>query len=337
MKRFVFRKRYIVIGIILLVVVGGFLIRRNAINSKNASKQTATVNRGTVEKELILSGTVLADEDVNLQFKISGLLTYVGVKEGEEVKKGQTVARIDSRDLGIALQQAENTLRAKEAALDEVYDDVSGHSSDESFTQKTTRTAAEVAKDNAYDAVRAAKQAFVGTTLTSPIAGIAAVVTDPLPGVNVTPTGTKYEIVNPDTIYFSVSADQTEVTQVNVGQKVKMILDSFPDKTYEGEVSTVSFAPDDGESGTIYKVKVGISNANLLNDGVRLGMTGDARFQLSQSNNTLYVPINFVKTDDNGQYVTLENGKKVYVETGIEGEENIEIKGDIKEGDTVYE
>ena len=306
MARLRLRKKYIVIGVIILIIIGGFAVRRNVINSKNESKQTATVKRGTVEEELILAGTVLADEDISLQFKTAGLLTYVNVKEGEQVKKGQTVAKIDSRDLGIALQQARNTLRAKEAALEEIYDEVKDHSNDETFVQKNTRTTAEVAKDNAYDAVRAAEQAFVGTTLTSPIEGIAAVVTNPFPGVNISPTTTKYEIINPDTIYFSVAADQTEVTQINQNQKVKIILDPFTEKTYEGQVKLISFTPDESESGTIYKVKVQIENANLLESGVRIGMTGDARFQLAKSDNTLYVPINFVKSDDQGKYIYLK-------------------------------
>ena len=67
-------------------------------------------------------------------------------------------------------------------------------------------------------------------------------------------------------------------------------------------------------------------------------MTGDAKFILSQNEDVLFVPTRFINSDLNGRFVNLgKTNNKVYIETGLEGEERTEVKGDIKEGDTVYD
>jgi len=67
-------------------------------------------------------------------------------------------------------------------------------------------------------------------------------------------------------------------------------------------------------------------------------MGGDAKFVLSEKEGVLYVPPEFVNSDVNGKYVNLDKGNnKRYVEVGIEGEDRVEIIGDVKEGDVVYD
>jgi len=67
-------------------------------------------------------------------------------------------------------------------------------------------------------------------------------------------------------------------------------------------------------------------------------MTGDARFALSEKSDVLYVPPQFINSDKNGKYLRLgRKNNKVYIETGIEGEERVEVIGDTKEGDIVYD
>jgi len=41
-----------------------------------------------------------------------------------------------------------------------------------------------------------------------------------------------------------------------LGQKVKVVLDPFPDKEFEGEVVFINYVPKSDEVGTVYKVKV---------------------------------------------------------------------------------
>jgi hypothetical protein len=67
-------------------------------------------------------------------------------------------------------------------------------------------------------------------------------------------------------------------------------------------------------------------------------MTGDAKFILSQKDDVLYVPSEFLKSDIKGKFVKVGSVKnKTYVTTGIEGEERVEIVTGVAEGDIVYD
>ncbi len=336
LKRFFKTRRRVLI--FLIIIVGIILGYRYFASKKSGEIKTARVYRGDVREELVLSGEISADEYAKLTFPTSGKIAWVGVKEGDEIKKGQALTKLDTVVLNTTYQEARAALRATEATVEKVHDQVKDHAADETYTQKDTRTTAEVAKDQAYEAFVAAEYNLRNSTLTSPFAGIVTFLAHPFPNVNVLSTEVQVEVINSETIYYEVSADQTEVTDLAIGQKVKIILDSYPDETFDGIVSFIGFTPKTGEAGSVYKIKViftqGVSDLSKF----RVGMSGDAKFVLSDKSDVLYVPPNFVKTDAKGKYVNLgKSNNKAYIETGLEGEDRIEIKGNLREGDIVYD
>lgn len=331
----VYKKKKLLIILTVIAVIGFF--GWQYFSNKNGDFEKIEVKRGIVREELILSGSIRADEHANLTFQTSGELDWIGVTEGDEVEKGQKLVKLDTTSLYHALQSAEADLRKYESTVDRVYDDVQGSETDESFSEIETRTIAETAKDKAYRAYAIAQKNLANSTLRAPFDGIVTSITNPFSGINTMFSQSQIEIVNLQTIYFDVSADQSEVTDLYVGQKVNMVLDSFSDEEIEGEIVYISYTPKTGDVGTVYEVKVSLSD-ELDIKKVRVGMTGDAKFVLSQKEDVLYVPPEFVNSDKNGKYVRLgKANNKVYLEVGIEGEERVEVVGEIKEGDTVYD
>ena len=326
------------LAVIAVLIVGWIGYQRFVVFPRKAEIETARVEKGEVKEELVLSGEINADEYAKLSFPTSGQLAWVGVKEGDLVKKGQALSKLDTTTLNTTYQQAKATLREEEATVENIHDQVKGHSGDETFSQKDTRTAAEVAKDKAYEAYIAAEYNLRNAVLYSPFTGIITYLAHPFSGVNVLFSETQVEVINPNTIYFDVTADQNEVIDLSVGQKVAIILDSIPDEELEGEVVFVSYAPKAGEAGTVYKIKVKFVKDSFDITKYRIGMSGDAEFILDQKDEVFFAPPRFIKSDRNGKYVQL-GGKnnKVYLETGLEGEDRIEIIGDVKEGDTLYD
>lgn len=327
-------KRWKIILPIIVVIAGLIFWRVKAAQNKDVEK--TTVEKGTVREELVLSGEIDAEEYAGLGFSSSGKLIKVNVGEGDEVKKGQALASIDATSFSNDLLIADADLRAKAASLDVVYDDLQGQANDEDFEEKETRTLAETAKDKAVFTHIKAQNILSNATLRAPFDGFVTYVANPFAGVNVLSTEKQIEVVNPQTIYFDVVADQTEVYKINKGQKVVVALDSFVDEELEGKVEFVSFAPKPGESGAVYKVKVKfVSNVDLSK--VRIGMTGDAKFVLDQKEDVLFIPNRFLNTDRDGRFVNLsKKNNKVYVEVGLEGEDQIEITSGLSEGDTVF-
>lgn len=328
------RKKLIIVFGILFVL---FLIGRGILSSKTKGVVKEVVKRGTVSQELILSGEIKAAQNAKLYFATPGELSFVGVKEGETVRNGQVLARLDTTNLYAAYEMATADLRLAQTTLDRVYDEVKGHETDESFLLREKRTIAEVNKDKAYRALTIAQKNLYDAGLRAPFDGVIANVTYPFSRINLFNTSYLIQIVNPKSYYFEVSADQTEVGNLKVGQKVGIKLDS-DDTSLNGEVEFIGVTPEEGEVGATYKVKVKFLEENLEKIGLRIGLTGDAKFILSQNENVLFLPPKFVNSDQEGKYVNLgKKNNKVYVEVGIEGEDRTEIKGDIKEGDVVYD
>lgn len=336
-QRILSRKK-LLITLIIVIILGVFGYSR-LISSRNKNGVDKTeIKKGTVTEELVLSGEINADEYAQLAYQTSGKIAWVGVKEGDWVKKGSSLGKLDTIYLNSAYQRARSDLRAAEATVENIHNQVKDHSGDETYVQKDTRTTAEVTKDKAYEAVIMAKDNLKNATLYAPFEGLVTTVTNPYSGVNITLGTTQFEIINPQTLYFDVSADQSEVINLNLGQKVDITLDSLADEKLGGEISFIGYTPKAGETGTTYKVKVKLDGANLDLKKFRIGMSGDAHFVIKQKDDVLYVPPKFITSDSKGKYLNLNSkNNKVYIEVGIEGEDRVEVSGDIKEGNTVYD
>jgi membrane fusion protein (multidrug efflux system) len=334
LKKFVARKWKLLL--VLLIAAGGILFFASRNNDKNL--QTTEVQKGTVAEELFLSGFVTAKNYAKLSFETPGKIVYVGVSEGDKVVRGRLLSKLDTTVLNANYQVALSNLRAAQATVDNIHDQVKDHSGDETFAQKDLRTTAEVNKDKAYEAVIAAKRNLDGGSLYAPFNGIVTYLAHPFTGVYTSPTSHEVEIIDPETIYFEVLADQNEVGNVVDGQKVEIILDSFDDKRYSGVVDYVSYAPKVGEANIAYKIIVKFVSLDLKSVPFKIGMTGDAKFILKEKTESLFVPSNFVNSDIEGKYVKSDNkGTKIYVQTGLESEENTEIMGEISQGQVIYD
>jgi len=104
------KKRYIVLGAIILLAAAFFLIRDG-----EEERELVAVEKGTLVKEVFETGSTEKGENVNLGFKEGGRVETIYVREGEEVSRGEVVAELDKRDLRSSLSEARAGLEAAEA------------------------------------------------------------------------------------------------------------------------------------------------------------------------------------------------------------------------------
>ena len=316
------------------IVVVGFIGWRVWLGNKNGTEKSQVL-RGEVVEELVLTGQIRAEEHTSLVFQTAGEVAWMGVKEGDWVKKGQLLAKLDTISLNASYQQAISNLRAAEATLERVYDEVKDNDEDEDFLTKEKRTAAEVAKDRAYEGVVMAQRNLRNAGIVAPFDGVVISVTHPYSGVNTTMAERQIELINPESVYFSVNADQTEVVDLKVGQEARIQLDAHSNEEVIGKIGYIALAPKTGEVGTVYEVKIKFGEVDLSK--FRVGMTGDVFLTRRQVSDALYVPPKFINSEKGERFLLLDGGKKVKVEVGVEGEERIEVRGEVKEGDVIYD
>jgi len=331
------KKRWYVFLTVLIIVI--FAYRQLVVlPGKKTQEKAYKVSRQNLKEVLSLSGEVAAEEQVTLRFQTSGRLAWVGVKEGDYVKKYQVIASLDRRDLKNRLDKYLHDYAKERNDFDEAKKVTypSGAVSD---------TIKRILENNQYDLdktvldVEYQNLAVEYSNLWSPIEGIVTRVDSPFAGVNITPTQAEFEIVNPKTIYFSLTAEQTDVVNIKEGMKAEIIFDAYPDKKFNGSVSYISFSPKTGKSSTVYEVRLKLDD-RALKLPLKLQMTGDADFVIREKNNILAVPLIFVKKDKKGGYIMVGKNnlrEKVYIKLGEEIDDKVEVVDGIQAGDLIYD
>jgi membrane fusion protein, multidrug efflux system len=114
------------VAAVLLTVVLVRLFERKPTAHGGAAQvvRVAQAARGDMPKTLSELGTVTPIATVTVLPQLSGYLTEVGYKEGQDVAKGQFLAQIDPRQYQIDLQQAQAALLKDQAALDQARSDL---------------------------------------------------------------------------------------------------------------------------------------------------------------------------------------------------------------------
>jgi len=332
------KKRWYFLIIISLIFI---LVFTQGKTKKINTEEEIVVKKQNLKETLTLSGEIDAEEKVNLKFQTSGRLAWVGVKEGDYVKKYQAIASLDKRDLKNRLDKYLNVYLKQRNSFEQTKDDY--QKMYEFSTGDIHEKAKRILENNQYDLNNAVLDVEYQNLLLeyadifTPIEGIVTKVEVPRAGVNITPANATFEIVNPKTFYFSANVEQADVVKIREGMKGRLLFDAFSDFEDEVKISYISFAPQSGEVGTVYKVKINFSEkAKQL--PLRLGMTGDVEFVLKERNGVIALPSRFIKNDGKGSYVIIKEGNKNtkrYIKTGEEIDGRIVVESGLKEGDKV--
>jgi multidrug efflux pump subunit AcrA (membrane-fusion protein) len=105
--------------VILLAVLGVGYWGYGTLHPKVATAplQTVTVTRGDVSATVSASGTVISPGDIGLAPTTNGTLEALFVKVGDNVKAGETLAKLDTTSLKSALAQAQQSLTTAKNSL----------------------------------------------------------------------------------------------------------------------------------------------------------------------------------------------------------------------------
>ncbi len=104
------------IAVVVICVIALQVLRRRGSDTA-ANYETVLVRRDTIVATVNASGSVMAEEQLSVNFLSGGLLAEVNVQVGQKVEAGQQLARLDTRQLELSVAQAEATLRTSEARL----------------------------------------------------------------------------------------------------------------------------------------------------------------------------------------------------------------------------
>ncbi|MGL4570683.1 MAG: efflux RND transporter periplasmic adaptor subunit [Clostridium sp.] len=143
-------------------------------------------------------------------------------------------------------------------------------------------------------------------------------------------------ITNPNYNYlqFSLTVDEMDIVNLKKNQIVNIEINAFPDKVFKGKIKSIPNFGTTVNGVTTYSVIVIFDNEIK---GLKSGMTGTSTITTDKKDNILYVPIDAINQNDNGDtYIIVPSTEKEqFVTTGIHNDDSIEIIEGLSEGDEV--
>ena len=344
-------------AVALVVIVASFFLVKQWL-SPAVEVQLATASLTSPSQAnavLTASGYVVARRKAAVASKGTGRLVFLGVEEGDKVKKGQVIARLEDDDVIASRERARENLRVAEADLYEAkknlermrtlvkqemiaqaeydiaearYKRVVSMIAAAKFAVKET----EVAVDNTriiapFDGTVLKKNADVGE-IVAPLAGAAS---------------SKAAVVTiADMSSLEVDADVSEanITRVTSQQNCEITLDAYPQQRYPGYVTNIVPTADRAKATVMVKIKFKEYDQRVLPEmGAKITfLTPGSSAEAANVKPILTIPAAALATRDGRQVgfqVKDDRAVEVPVTTGRKLGNLIEIIGGLKEGDKV--
>lgn len=336
---------------VLALFLGVALISQSLAQSSSTNPTKAKIDfkkekivsasNANIKSILSLAGKVDADTYAAVQFQTSGQLAWVGVKEGDKVKKGQALASLNKDQLKKQFQKQMNDYLTNRWNFEDTQDKYKTTKDDYLVTDEIQRILdrQQFSLNNAVLDVEIADLTMKYATIYSPIDGIVVAIDQKNPGVNITPASATFTVIDPQSVYFKSKVDETDINHLHLDETAEISLDSFADKSIDSKITYMSFTPVDGETSTVYTVKFSLPVDNT-NSAYRLGMNGNVAVTTNQADNVLTIPIEGLYEENGQKFVyktdsTKKEKIKTNVTTGIESDTQVQIIDGLKAGESV--
>jgi len=235
--------------------------------------QTATVGAKTISHGLTATGEFKGWEEVTLVAESQGSIQYLKVEEGDKIRKGQVIAKIDAVSLSSQLSSARSAFAKaeKDVARYERLEKVGAVS-------QSSLEDVRIQRENAGANIAQINQQLSFTSVKSPIAGVVnkLMVEETsfvMPGNQIA------EIVQIDRLKIAVNIAEDNLGKIKEGQEVSIKTDVYPLEIFKGTVSNISVKADASR-----KFQVTIEVANTSETQLRAGLFAAVNFDALKTN-----------------------------------------------------
>lgn len=348
-------KALIAAAVIAVIGVGAWVATRNpstpamAAPAPNATPvELAAVDVATVESRVLsralpLSGNIAPFVQATLKSKVGGEVEQLRLREGQDVREGDVIARVDTRNLQAQYDREAAAVEKARADLDlaRLNRDKNRQLLEQKFISQNTFEQTESAYNGSVASfklaeaeARVAKINLDDAVIRAPFSGtIAKRLVQP--GEKVSPDSAIVTLVDLKQMVLEAAVPSAEIPSVRVGQKVRFRVGGFGDRTFEGEVQRINpVTADNSRSITIY---IAVPNPDSALKG---GMFAQGTLMLSSTQPVLAVSQRAVRDEAGVSYVYVLRDEKI-VRTPVkvgprsEGDAFVEVHEGLSAGDQV--
>ncbi|MBN2568880.1 MAG: efflux RND transporter periplasmic adaptor subunit [Deltaproteobacteria bacterium] len=314
------------------------------------------VHRGSLYVPIVATGTILPQYESRVGSKIAGRIEKIKTHEGDYVRGGEEVARIDQSDIILGQQRAVAELEMSKASLNEAKLNLTNLKKEKN--RLTSLYERKVISEQRYDDVitaysmALAKVDLASAQMERAKADIAlilqklkdSVVSAPFAGMVVKKYVNEGEIVSPGTplvwimnttrVKAEVEIPEIKLSQVRKGIMADVLLDAIPDYLFQGSVSRINARINPVTRN--FSVEIDIPNGEHL---IKPGMFARITIKTDVLEDIVLVPQKaLVKDGERRDAVFILKGERIAlrpVTTGASSADMIEIRKGIDTGEKV--
>jgi RND family efflux transporter MFP subunit len=303
------------------------------------TENVVTVKRDAIVVGPIVSGEIRAEQDATVRAEIGGSMTDVAVQEGEAVRKGALLGRIETRTLDDLRQSASSAVRSAENQLTvarrelertEKLVQAGALAARDLDVARTNVTSAEAQLADAKSRLASTDRQIADTVLRAPIGGVVS--TRYVNPGDVVSVGTElFQIIDPSSMRLEASVPSDDLSFLRVGATVEFTVRGY-EQTFRGRIQRVAPQADP----VTRQVPIYVSIPNVEGRLVA-GLFAEGRV-VSQTATGLVVPANAVNTTDAAPWalrVTDGKTERVPVTLGLRDQrsERVQVASGLNEGD----
>jgi len=286
-----------------------------------------------IHSEISVPGRVVSKRNIEVSARAAGQIVEVKVKEGDRIKKGQIMARMDDKE-------AKSNVKRAQARLMSSQEDVAATAKTQERLQRALDLGA-VARQIVEDAEAAwksasARQSEIEEELISaelkldrlqikaPFSGLITSVSVQ-EGQWLSVAEEILTLVDMDQRVVEIRVDVSDSARLNIGQEVILSSEAFAGKSWKEKILKIGEEAKTEDSVNVIKVQTSLSSKAPK---LRIGQQIDAEIRVASRNNALALPHNVLFTHNGSPHAAVvENGKIVFlpVVTGIESVTHVEI------------
>ena len=359
-------KKAIIITIAIVAFVGLIVSKQVTGDKKQAQVNIAQVEQGNIADSIMASGNLVFNTQVQLRSEVTGRVDKVFVEEGQSVKQGDILMRLDTTAFESEVNRNQAVLRATEIEIKhsqtrlanlerqlkrqkELYD--VGLGNQESFENiESARDLAKIdieSRKESYNQAQAslqiAQDRLSKSVFRAPMSGLLASVNikegeTVIAGTTNIIGSDLMLVADPSAILAELRVDETDIASIKLNQQADIYAAAYPNKPFSGKVINIGTSAKNqpGSQGLSFRVKVLLDPTDRQ---LYAGMSCRAEIATSIAENGLKLPIEAIQKEEGKTFVWRLNSdntvSKVIVSVGISSDIEQAITEGLSKGDNV--
>ncbi|MBG9992943.1 efflux RND transporter periplasmic adaptor subunit [Pseudoalteromonas sp. NZS37] len=357
-------------AIIITLAVGAFIAlivsKQISGDEKQAEVNIAQVELGDIADSIMASGNLVFNTQVQLRSEVTGRVDKIFVQEGQGVKQGDMLMRLDTTAFESEVTRSKAILRATEIEIKhsktrlanlerqlkrqkDLYD--VGLGNQESY--ENIESARDLAKidiesriesyNQAQASLQIAQDRLSKSVFRAPMSGLLASVNikegeTVIAGTTNIIGSDLMLVADPSAILAELRVDETDIASIKLNQKANIYAAAYPNKPFSGTVINIGTSAKNqaGSQGLSFKVKVLLDTTERQ---LYAGMSCRAEIATSIAENGLKLPIEAIQKEDDKTFVWRLNSdntvSKIAVTVGISSDIEQAITDGLNEGDKI--